>query len=218
MCAITRTWASPSRWYNIPTAFLRIPGLSLAHSFTHSRTFLHPKGTAVLELKQLRVGEETPVCLPMMGLAKNDKMQIPATGRLYLSATLRSKVTPACRVSCVCVCRAMSCVVSCVSCRVADGEGQDENKKRAEEPRRDVEGGAAPAPTSKGADETLGSGPVPTPRSSEEPRPAPAQPIPGPPSVGGVEPHKKAPSPPSTPRSAPPSAVRPLFLFIYLFI
>jgi hypothetical protein len=138
--------------------------------------------------------------------------------------------TRACRVSCRVVSLVVSLVVSCRVvlrvCRVADGQEQDENKKRAEEPN---EGGAVPAPTSKRADErvvettsatgsgstaALGSGPVPAPRSSEEPRPAPVQPISGPPSLGGVEPHKKAPSPPSTPRSAPPSAVRPLFLII----
>jgi hypothetical protein len=55
----------------------------------------------VLELKQLRLGEETPVCLPLLGLAKNDRMQIPATGRLYLTATLRSKVLIVCVRACV---------------------------------------------------------------------------------------------------------------------
>ncbi|ELR23415.1 C2 domain containing protein [Acanthamoeba castellanii str. Neff] len=148
-----------------------------------------PLGTAVLELKQLRVGEETPVCLPMMGLAKNDKMQIPATGRLYLSATLRSKEQDENKK------RAEE--------PNEGGAVPAPTSKRADE--RVVE--TTTSATGSGSTAALGSGPVPAPRSSEEPRPAPVQPISGPPSLGGVgEPHKKPPSPPSTPRSAPPSA------------
>lgn len=46
----------------------------------------------MLEVKKLELGKEQELTLQVTGLARNDKTQIPATGHLTVTATLRSKV------------------------------------------------------------------------------------------------------------------------------